>query len=71
MPRSSLRSMKFCRSDFVEPRTKVHHIDKGYAYILEIRDFGEDPKEEISKNQRFRKIKDFGIGRFSTHVSTL
>ena len=51
--------MKFCRSDFVEPRTKVHHIDKGYAYVLEIRDFGEDPKKEISKNQRFRDREVF------------
>ena len=25
------RSMKFHRSKFVEPRTKVHHLDDGYA----------------------------------------
>ena len=50
----SLRSMELLRSDFVEPRTKVHHIDKGYEYIPKMRDFGKDPKEEILGNQRFR-----------------
>ena len=48
------RSSELRWSDFIELRTKVHHIDEGYAYIPEKRDFTEDPKEEISGNQRFR-----------------
>ena len=50
----SLRSTEFRRSDFVEPKTKVHLIDEGYANVPEMRDFFEDPKEEIFGNQRFR-----------------
>ena len=32
---------------------KVHILDEGYAYIPKKRDFTDDPKEEISGNQRF------------------
>ena len=46
-PNFSLRSSKFHRSEFVEPRVKVHLLDEGYAYIPKKRDFIEDPKEEI------------------------
>ena len=33
---------------------KVHLLDDGHAYIPKMRDFTEDPNEEISGNQRFR-----------------
>ena len=45
--------MEFLRSEFVEPRVKVHLHNEGYAHILKMRDFTEDPKEEILGNQRF------------------
>ena len=48
------RSSKLRQSNLVKPRTKVHCIDEGYKYIPEMRDFAEDPKEEISGNQRFQ-----------------
>ena len=47
-PRSS------ARSKFVEPSVKVHLLDKGYAWVPKMRDFTEDPREEISENQKFR-----------------
>ena len=38
------RSTKFRRSEFVKPKTKVHRLDKGYAWVQKkIRDFSEDP----------------------------
>ena len=40
-------STKFCWSFFFEPRTKVHRIDKGYAWVLGKTDFLEDPRKEI------------------------
>ena len=53
----SLRSTEFCQSEFVEPRTKVHCIDKGYAHVQKMRGFTEDPKEEIWGNRGFRAWK--------------
>ena len=50
----SLRSSEFYRSEFAEPRVKVHLLDKGYAWIPKGRGFTEDPNEEISGNQGFR-----------------
>ena len=41
------RSTEFRRLEFVEPRTKVHLLDEGYAWVPKKRDFTEDPKEEI------------------------
>ena len=43
-----LRSSELHQLDFVELRTKVHRIDKGYKCILERKDFVEDPNDEIS-----------------------
>ena len=48
------RSTKFCRSKFIETKTKVHRLDEVYAHIPKRRDFTKDPKKEISINQRFR-----------------
>ena len=31
----SLQSTKFRRSEFVGPRTKVHLLDEGYAWVIE------------------------------------
>ena len=53
----SLRSTEFRRSYFVKLITKVHLINEGYVYIPKMRDFAKDPKEEISRNQRFRASK--------------
>ena len=49
----SLRFTEFHRSEFVEPRVKVHLLDEGYVLVLKMRDFTENPKEEISGNQIF------------------
>ena len=45
------RSTEFHRLKFVEPRTKVHRIDKGYAWVPKTRDFTEDPNEEFRKSK--------------------
>ena len=39
--------------DFVRPRTKVHYIDEGYAWVPKRKDFDEDPKEEIQGKSKF------------------
>ena len=52
-PSFSLRSSKFHRSKFVEPRVKVHLLNESYAYIPKRRDFTKYPNEEISGNQGF------------------
>ena len=36
---------------FVEPRTKDHLLDKGYAWVLKTRDFSEDSSEEFGKSR--------------------
>ena len=46
-------STEFRRSEFVETRVKVHLLDEGYAYVPKMRDFTEDPREEIWRNQNF------------------
>ena len=43
--------MGFRRSEFVGLRTKVHHIDEGYAWVLKMRDFAEDPSKELEKSK--------------------
>ena len=48
------QSIEFYRSEFVDPRVKVHLLDEGYAYIPKRRDFIENPKEEILGNQGFQ-----------------
>ena len=48
------QSTEFRRSEFVEPRTKVHRFDEGYAWVPKTRDFIKDSKEEIWENQSFR-----------------
>ena len=50
-----MRSTEFYRSEFVGPRTKVHHIDEGNVWVLKKRDFIEDPNE-------FWKSKVLGLG---------
>ena len=45
------RSTEFCWPVFVEPRTKVHRINKGYAWVLKMRDFDKDPNEEFGKSK--------------------
>ena len=47
----SFRFMEFRRSEFVEPRTKVHLLDKGYVWELKTRDFAEDSSEEFGKSK--------------------
>ena len=42
------------RSKFVRIRTKVHHLDEGYAWVSKMRDFIEDPQEGIWGNQGLR-----------------
>ena len=53
--------MKFCRSEFVEPKVKVYLLNEGYTCVKKKkkRDFTEDPKEEIWKNQSFRDYEVF------------
>ena len=45
------KSMEFRSSVFVGPRSKVHHIDKGYVWVPRKKDFAEDPRKEISGNR--------------------
>ena len=47
----SLRSTEFRRSEFVEPRTKVHLLDEGYTWILKTLDFTNDSSEELGKSK--------------------
>ena len=56
-PSFSLRSSEFRQPKFVESRVKIHLIDEGYAYILKMKDFIEDSREEISGNQGFQARK--------------
>ena len=48
------RSTQFYGSVFVEPKTKVHRINKKYTWVSEKRDFTEDPRGEILGNQSCR-----------------
>ena len=45
------RSTKFRRSKFIGPRTKVHRINEGYAWVSKMRDFAKDPNEEFEKSK--------------------
>ena len=47
--------------NFVGPGTKVHHIDKEYAWVPRTRDFVEDQRKEIWE------IKVVGLRRLPTH----
>ena len=47
----SLRFTEFRRSEFVGPRTKVHLLDKGYAWVPKTRDFVEDSSKEFGKSK--------------------
>ena len=47
------RSMEFRGLVFFGLRTKVHHIDGRYAWVLEKRDFDEDPRGDILGNQNY------------------
>ena len=44
-------------SEFIEPRTKIHLLDKGCACVPKTKSFTEDPKEEI-----WGKPKVLGLG---------
>ena len=46
----SLRSTEFRRLEFVEPRTKVHLLDKGYVWVPETQDFADDSSKEFGKS---------------------
>ena len=52
----SLQSTEFRRSEFIGPRTKVHLLDEGYAWVLKTWDFIKDSSEE------FEKSKVLGLG---------
>ena len=56
------RSTEFRWSVFIGPRTKVHRIDEGYAWVSKTLDFVEDP------NKEFEKLKVSGLG--SAHEAT-
>ena len=55
----SPRSMEFYWSIFVGPRTKVHLIDKRYTWVPKIKDFDEDPKEEIRGKSKLSSLGGF------------
>ena len=38
---------------------KVHLLNEGSAWVPKMRDFTEDPREEISGNQNFRDWEAF------------
>ena len=54
-----LQSSKFHRSEFIEPRTKVHRLDESYACVPKTRGFTKD------LNERFGEIKGFELRRCS------
>ena len=58
----SLRSTEFRRSEFVGPRTKVHLLDEGYAWVPKTRDFAKDSSYE------FGKKRELGLVSFKTIV---
>ena len=57
-----LRSTEFRWSVFVGPKTTVHRIDEGYAWVPRKKDFAEDPRKEIEV---------VGFRKLPTHVFTL
>ena len=52
-----LRSLEFCRLEFIELRVKVYLLDKSYAWVPKRRGFIEDSRDEISGNK-----KNSGLG---------
>ena len=46
-----LRSTEFRRSEFVEPKVKVHLLNEGYAWVPKTGDFTEDSSEEMGKSK--------------------
>ena len=64
-PSFSLRSTELRWSIFVGPRTKVHRIDQGYAWVPRTRDFAEDPRKES------REIEVVRLRRLPNRSSTL
>ena len=56
------RSTEFRWSVFVGPKTKVHRIDEGYAWVPRKKYFIEDPRKEI---------EFFGFRKLPTHVFML
>ena len=61
--------MEFRRLEYIEPRIKVHILNKGYAHVPKRRDFTEDQKEEIWEKSKFSGIG--GILKTSYHSTTL
>ena len=55
LPSASLFDPR-CRSEFIEPRTKVHLYDESYALVLVTKDFIEDSSEEFEKSN----VSDLG-----------
>ena len=47
----SLRSMEIRWSVFVGPKTKVHLLEEGYAWIPKTRDFVQDSRKEFGKSK--------------------
>ena len=47
----SLLSTEIRWSDLVGPRSKVHQLDKGYAWVSKTRDFVEGSHEEYGKSK--------------------
>ena len=47
----SLRSTNIEWYEFVGLRKKFHLLDKGYAWVPNIRDFAEDSSEEFGKSK--------------------
>ena len=47
----SLRFTELGWSSRVGPRTKVHLLDKGYAWVLKTRDFVRDSSDEFEKSK--------------------
>ena len=47
----SLRFTEFRPSEFIGPRTKVHLLDKSYAWVPKSLDFAEDSREEFGKSK--------------------
>ena len=43
--------MEFRRSEFVRPGTKVHLLDKGYAWVPKTRDLVQDSSKEFGKSK--------------------
>ena len=63
------RSLEFRRSEFVGLRTKVHLLEESYEHVPKMRDFTEDPKEEIRGKSNFLGLG--GVLETSYHSTTL